>query len=205
MKSLQRLKQISSSKLLHNLQTPTVEYLKVILLVKLQKAIQFQIPKSKCSNFFTGLNARGKSSFFQYVMLNSSCKVKSVILMEDLSSWQSFAPCVVLTKDHAIMSLKNNSALHAKFWKDKKAIDESRPAATEVETRAAYVSKSRYRSRKKIIKNLKKYSDKLLTGPWHCDSSMTMPKNSDLPYWMSITSSGISCMYSQKINGNLIF
>ena len=97
------------------------------------------------------------------------------------------------------MSLKNNSALHAKFWKDKEAIDESRPAATEVETRAAYVSKSRYRSRKKIIKNLKKYSDKLLTGPWHFDSSMTMPRNSDLPYWMSITTDGINYMYCQVI------
>ena len=144
------------------------------------------------------MDARGKSSFFQYVIWNSSCKVKSVILMEDLSSWQSFAPCVVLTKDCAIMSLKNNSALHAKFWKDKKAIDESRPAATEVETRAAYVSKFRYCSRKKMIKNLKKYSDKLLTGPWHCDSSMTMPRNSDLPHWMSITTSGKSYIYCQK-------
>ena len=109
--------------------------------------------------------------------------------MEDLSGWKSIAPCTVLTKEQAIMSLKNISAFHANFWKNERMIRESRPASSEIQTRPANTSKFRYRSRKKIVNNMKKYSTKFLTE-WQSFNAMTIPNDSACPHWMTVEKSG---------------
>ena len=132
--------------------------------------------------------------------MNRPCKNSSVILMEDLSGWKSFVPCTVLSKEEIILSLLNVSAFHAKFWKDEKAIRESRPASIEIQTRPAHTSKFRYRSRKKVVNNLKKYSDKFL-NEWHSWFAMAMPSNSTLPDWMTVEKSG----KASNVTNNLQF
>ena len=109
--------------------------------------------------------------------------------MEDLSGWKSSPPCTLLTKEEIIFCLLNVSAFHAKFWKDEKVIKKFRPASNELQTRTAHTSKFRYHSRKKVVKNLKKYSDKFLNG-WCSWFGMTMPSNYALPHWMTLEKLG---------------
>ena len=48
-------------------------------IVPLTKGSQLRTPDV----YFIGLDSKGKNSFIQFVLLNSPCKTKSVILMED--------------------------------------------------------------------------------------------------------------------------
>ena len=54
-----------------------IDFFKIIF--PLTKGSQLRIPNV----YFIGLDSKGKNSFIQYVLLNSPCKTKSVILMED--------------------------------------------------------------------------------------------------------------------------
>ena len=125
----------------------------------------------------------GKSSFIEYVVMNSKCKIRSVILMEDLSDWKSIPPVLPLTKEQSIASLKSISVLHAKFWKDKKILNES-------PNRAARNSKANHFRRKKIVNNIEKHARKLTEGDWKTYKVMKLPKNEVLPDWMDLNISG---------------
>ena len=149
-----------------------------------------------CSSFDFILNipgmeskGNGKSSSFEYIVMNSPSKVKSAILMEDLGSWKSIAPAIPLSKETSIASLKSISALHAKFWKDKKMIEETQTSFIESDTRAANSSKISYYLRKQIVNNVQKYSKKI-EGEWKLYKGMRLPKTSILPDWMTVSLSG---------------
>ena len=141
--------------------------------------------------FIQGMESKGngKSSSFEYIVMNSPSKVKSAILMEDLGSWKSIAPAIPLSKETSIASLKSISALHAKFWKDKKMIEETQTSFIESDTRAANSSKISYYLRKQIVNNVQKYSKKI-NGEWKLYKGMRLPKTSVLPDWMTVSLSG---------------
>ena len=46
--------------------------------------------------------------------------MRSVLLMEDLSNWQTKVLVTMLDKEEVIMCLKNVAIMHARFWGDKK-------------------------------------------------------------------------------------
>ena len=122
--------------------------------------------------------------------MNSPSKIKSAILMEDLSGWKSIAPAIPLSKENSIACLKSISALHAKFWKDKKMIEETQISFIESDTRAANASKISYYLRKQIVNNVQKYCKKLIEGEWKLYKGMRLPKTSVLPDWMTVDLSG---------------
>jgi len=151
-------------------------------IVPLTKGTNLRTPKL----YFVGLDSKGDSSFLQYVLMNSACKIKGVILMEDLGDWKSFAPAEAMTKDDAKLCLKNISALHAKFWKDKKTIEESEPSGSDQDTRASYYSKYSYYTRKSVVNNIQKYVKNIKEGKWGEYKALRLAKGSVLPYWMTI-------------------
>ena len=142
--------------------------------------------------------------------MNSECKTKGVVLMEDLrfanmllqqfcystfhpvsSGWQSVAPASPMSREQAEVCLRNISALHARFWKDKKAIEESSPAASEQDPRSGYGSKMSYHFRKGVVNNIEKYSKNIMEGKWKQAKAMRLTKETVLPHWMTIGLSGI--------------
>ena len=69
---------------------------------------------------FTGLDDKGDSNFARYVMMNKPSRVKSILVMEDLTDWKNKAAGTMLFKDEAIMCFRNIAKMHATFWQDKK-------------------------------------------------------------------------------------
>ena len=66
------------------------------------------------------MDDRGNNNFGEVVILNKPSKVRSVLLMEDLSDWQNKNMGTMLDKDEIIMCLKNIAIMHARFWGDRK-------------------------------------------------------------------------------------
>ena len=96
-----------------------------------------------------------------------------------------------MSKDEAKLCLKNISVLHAKFWKDKKTIEESEPPGSDGDTRAGYYSKYSYYTRKSVVNNIQKYVKNTKEGKWGEYKALKLPREgSVLPYWMTIELSG---------------
>ena len=110
--------------------------------------------------------------------------------IDDFSDWKSFAPAEAMSKDDAKLCLKNISALHAKFWKDKKTIEESEPSGSDQDTRAGHSSKFSYYFRKSVVNNVKKYFKNIKEGKWGEYKALRLTKGAVLPYWMTIGLSG---------------
>ena len=70
--------------------------------------------------FLTGLEDHGDTNFARYVLMNKPSRVRSVLVMEDLSDWKTIVVGKMLSKDEVIMCLKNIAIMHARFWGDKK-------------------------------------------------------------------------------------
>ena len=70
--------------------------------------------------FYTALDDKGDRNFASYVIMNKPSKVRSVLVMEDLSDWKTIVVGTMLKKEELIMCLKNIAAMHARFWGDKK-------------------------------------------------------------------------------------
>ena len=68
----------------------------------------------------TGLEDCGDTNFARYVVMNKPSRVRSVLVMEDLSEWKTKVTGTMLDKDEVIMCLKNIAIMHARFWGDKK-------------------------------------------------------------------------------------
>ena len=68
----------------------------------------------------TALDDKGDSSLARYVIMNKPSRVRSVLVMEDLSEWKTIVVGTMLNKDEVIMCLKNIAVMHARFWGDKK-------------------------------------------------------------------------------------
>ena len=107
------------------------------------------------------------------------------------SGWQSVAPASPMSREQAEVCLRNISALHARFWKDKKTIEESSPAASEQDPRSGYGSKMSYHFRKGVVNNIEKYSKNIMEGKWKQAKAMRLTKETVLPHWMTIGLSGM--------------
>ena len=64
----------------------------------LMQNTDFGMPKS----YFIGIDDNGNSSFTQYVIQNKPPRVRSVLVIEDLSHWKSLTACTCLTKEEVI-------------------------------------------------------------------------------------------------------
>ena len=65
------------------------------------------------------MDDKGNNSFSKYVVMNRPSKVRSILVMEDLSDWKTKVIGLNLTKDEVITCLKNIAILHARFWGEK--------------------------------------------------------------------------------------
>ena len=70
----------------------------------------------------TGLDDKGDANFARYVVMNKPSRVRSVLVMEDLSDWKNKTVGTLLSKDEAMMCFRNIAKMHAAFWSDKKKI-----------------------------------------------------------------------------------
>ena len=66
------------------------------------------------------MDDKGDSGLARYVIMNKPSRVRSVLVMEDLSEWKTIVVGTMLNKDEVIMCLKNIAVMHARFWGDKK-------------------------------------------------------------------------------------
>ena len=115
---------------------------------------------------------KGDSNFAQYVIMNSPIRVKSVVIMEDLCGWKSTSVGINVTKNQAILCLKNVAILHAKFWGEKgKFVTETYPLSKmEKDYRQTRYSKMAAMMRKRAVsstESIQKLVEKFLTGKFH--------------------------------------
>ena len=66
------------------------------------------------------MDDKGDNGLARYVIMNKPSRVRSVLVMEDLSEWKTIVVGTMLNKDEVIMCLKNIAVMHARFWGDKK-------------------------------------------------------------------------------------
>ena len=66
------------------------------------------------------MDDKGDSGLARCVIMNKPSRVRSVLVMEDLSEWKTIVVGTMLNKDEVIMCLKNIAVMHARFWGDKK-------------------------------------------------------------------------------------
>jgi len=145
--------------------------------------------------FFAALDDKGDSSLARYVIMNKPSRVRSVLVMEDLSEWKTIVVGTMLTKDEVIMCLKNIAVMHARFWGDKKKdIEEflKLPSARNFDKEyrpAKYNSKISAWKRKRFLSSpasVKKQLDHILDGDWKAHYSMRIPKTCKLPDWFTL-------------------
>merc|ERR1712156_172893 len=150
----------------------------------------FRFPKV----YFAGLEDHGDTNFARYVLMNKPSRVRSVLVMEDLSDWKTIVVGKMLSKDEVIMCLKNIAIMHARFWGDKKKdISEylKSPAAQTYDKEyrpAKYDSKISAWKRKRFLATsttVKKGIDKICESEWKTHFSMQIPKTSKLPDWFT--------------------
>ena len=70
--------------------------------------------------FLAGMDDKGNNSFSKYVVMNRPSKVRSILVMEDLSDWKTKVVGIKLSTDEVITCLKNIAIMHARFWGEKK-------------------------------------------------------------------------------------
>ena len=138
-----------------------------------------------------GIQDKGDSNFAQFVVMNKPSRVKSIIIMQDLTGWYSPALCTLLNKDQALLVLKNVAALHAKFWgnKNKEISDKFAKCKTDIDYRQAYHSKAAAWMRKGNFASteaIKKKIDKFYSGEWINHEFMTLSNDAGLPDWATI-------------------
>ena len=69
--------------------------------------------------FLAGMDDKGNNSFSKYVVMNRPSKVRSILVMEDLSDWKTKVVGTKLSTDEVITCLKNIAIMHARFWGEK--------------------------------------------------------------------------------------
>ena len=109
-------------------------------------------------------DSQGKSSFCEYVIRNKASKIKSVMVMEDLSDWKTSSVGVESPKDEIFAYLRNVAILHAKFWMlqdHKDILDRIGPSACDKDYRPRHYSKL---SKKKYLSNSSKLQKKINKG-----------------------------------------
>ena len=151
----------------------------------LLKETQFQMPKS----YFVGMEDGGKSGFYHYVIQNKVSKIKSVLILEDLSSLKSFPACVSFTSQEMIAALKNIAVMHGKLWGNKEIFDIFGACKSERDNRSYRYNRMAKFKRKRYCKNsnsFKKFSDKISSSEWPENIMMRLPKNVDKPDWLTI-------------------
>ena len=154
----------------------------------LMKDTLYGLPKI----YFVDLNDQGNSNFIQFVILKKPSKVKTVMIMEDLSDYKSLCALSSLSRKQVIACLKNVAILHGKFWKNKEMADIFGFCKTEREVRSTRYSKLAAWKRKLNFSNAeaaKKIIDKFLSTEWMEHSSMKLPKGIPVPDWLTINPS----------------
>ena len=68
------------------------------------------------------MDDKGDANFARYVVMNKPSRVRSVLVMEDLSDWKNKTVGTFLSRDEAMMCFRNIAKMHATFWSDKKKI-----------------------------------------------------------------------------------
>ena len=66
------------------------------------------------------MDDKGDNNFARYVLMNKPSRVRSILVMEDLSAWKTKVAGSMLTKDEIIMFVKNIAIMYARFWGDQK-------------------------------------------------------------------------------------
>ena len=66
------------------------------------------------------MDDKGDRNFARYVVMNKPSRVRSILVMEDLSAWKTRVAGTMLTKDEIIMCVKNIAIMYARFWGDQK-------------------------------------------------------------------------------------
>ena len=66
------------------------------------------------------MDDKGDRNFARYVVMNKPSRVRSILVMEDLSAWKTKVAGSMLTKDEIIMCVKNIAIMYARFWGDQK-------------------------------------------------------------------------------------
>ena len=151
----------------------------------LMQNTEFGMPKS----YFIGIDDNGNSSFTQYVIQNKPPRVRSVLVIEDLSHWKSLTACTCLTKEEVIACLKNISILHAKSWGNKEIFDSLGPSKADTDARMAHYSKFAAFRRKRQLSSVNSVQNKIkkfLSTEWIEHSSMRLPKGTPTPDWLTI-------------------
>ena len=117
----------------------------------------FQHPKV----IYTGLIDNGNRNFLSGVVLNKPCNVKTIIIMQDMKSWESTDVIKHfrnggLAKQKYEACLENIAIFHAAFWSNE-AIKQheilKNPSGAEIGNREASYSKEKLKSRNKLISN----------------------------------------------------
>lgn len=146
----------------------------------------YKLPKI----YFSSIDDKGDRGFLSAVLLDKPTKVKTVVLMEDMVGWKRSAAGIYLTKDDALLCLKNIAILHAKFWGDneKKIKSMFKVAKVEKDFRPPTYSKFQskiYKGNFSSTERLQNDINKSLASDWK-NSEMMIWKNSALrPVWFT--------------------
>ena len=106
--------------------------------------------------------------------------------MEDLGSWQSFAPGMDMSKEQGISCLQNVAILHAKFWENEKAMNEFGPSKFDKQFRLGHYNKIASKIRKSKVENIQGVFEKLLEGEWPSNTWARIQKDGVIPDWLTI-------------------
>ena len=156
------------------------------IIAPLLEQTKFQMPKS----YYVGIEDGGKSNFFNFVIQNKPSKIKSVLILEDMTSWKSLPAGAKLTKQQMVAALKNVAIIHGNFWGNKEVFDVfGLTKLTEKDTRQFKYNKLAAFKRKRYCSSsnsFEKNSEKILCSEWPECGMMKLPKDVDKPDWLTI-------------------
>ena len=140
----------------------------------------------------TGIENGGTSSFYHYVWKNGPSRIKSVLVMEDLSNgWKSSFLGADLTKEQIISCLKNTSILHAKYWKNQKVIEQCSAASSNGDMRPGHSSKMTCWMRERIVKDIAGNFEKFKKSEWFSLPNCKLQRDSThIPHWLTVQPAG---------------
>ena len=130
----------------------------------------------------------------QRYLTNTPHNVRSVIIMEDLSGWESYYGAVEPPKGRVYLCMKNIAALHASFWNkaDELKAQGIQLAQTEISWRKARYSwlfGSLIRWSVSSADAVTKKVDSFLNGRWPNHPATKFHKDDAMPDWLTVAPS----------------
>jgi len=140
--------------------------------------------------YYSGIMDGGTRGFVSHVVFDSKIKVKAVVLMEDMTSWNSKMSGDILEQDELAAILRNSAILHAAFWGMKGKYCQNwfkHPANAEIQYRGPAYSWMLTKYRNSGISSSSAIQKQMtpLVQNWGSSNAFTLKKDMYVPDWIT--------------------